>query len=87
MGQSDGTWAGISPGSITGFGAGYADEGSGGLTTGVESSVVTQAGAAAPLYSPDNPLFWFGVMLLAVAGLVTVSVHAKAGPANAGVTI
>lgn len=83
--QSD-SWLGISPGSVTGFGAGQADSGSGGVTSGVEGSVVTRTGAGAPLYSPDNPLFWFGAALLLAAGLIHVSTSVKAGPLKANVS-
>ncbi len=81
------TWAGISPGAVTGFSHGFADHGSGGVTSGVESAVATQARTTAPLYSPDNPLFWFGAFLVVVTGLVTASMHVKAGPAKAGITL
>ncbi len=83
----DSTWAGINPGSVTGFGAGQADSGSGGVTAGVESAVSTRASANAPLYSPDNPLFWLGLLLLATVGLVQVSTHVKAGPLKGAASI
>lgn len=74
------TWADeLSPGAVTGFGAGYADRGSGGVVSGVQSAVTAQQGAA-PLYSPDNPLFWFGAILLVAVGAITVSTSVDLGP-------
>lgn len=78
---------GIAPGSITGFGAGQADSGSGGVSSGVTSSVVTRASGNPPLYSPDNPLFWLGALLLATVGLIQVSTHVKAGPFKGSASI
>lgn len=75
------TWAGsINPANLTGFGAGQADSGSGGLMNGLQAAAQTQSGVGAPVYSPDNPLFWFGALLLAAAGLIAVSASVKAGP-------
>ena len=73
-------WFGIGPGAVTGFGAGAADQGSGGVTSGMGGAVTTDAGANPPLWSPDNPLFWFGALLLIAAGLITASTSVKAGP-------
>jgi len=81
------TWGGIGPSQITGWGGGYADHGSGGVNSGVDSAVVTRHHDNAPLWNPDNPLFWFGAILLAVTGLVTASVHVKGGPASASVSL
>lgn len=81
-GQSDpvATWAdALSPGMVTGFGAGFADRGSGGMATGVQTAVTAEQGAA-PLWSPDNPLFWFGAVLLAAVGAITVSTSVDLGP-------
>ena len=72
-------WSEIGPGSITGFGA-LADRGSGGMASGVESNVATASSNSAPLWSPDNPLFWFGVGLLAVGGFLGVSEWVNVGP-------
>ena len=69
----------INPGVLTGFGAGQADQGSGGVQSGVTSAVVAKQGAA-PLYSPDNPLFWFGAILLVAVGAVTFSTSVDIGP-------
>jgi hypothetical protein len=43
--------------------------------------------AAAKLWHPDNPLFWFGVIAAATFGLVAGSTSIKVGPfrASAGV--
>jgi hypothetical protein len=80
---TDASWLGIGPGAITGFGGQGADHGSGGVSSGVSGAAQTAAGAAPPLYSPDNPLFWFGLFLLAAAGLIVVSGSVKAGPFRA----
>jgi hypothetical protein len=85
--MGDESWMGIGPGAVTGFGAGQADSGSGGVGSGVESTVVTRGGANAPLYSPDNPLFWVGVLLLATFGLIHVSTNVKAGPLKGAASI
>ncbi len=71
------TWEGISPASITGFSAGQADHGSGGVTSGVSGAVATATGGSAPAWSPDNPLFVVAILLALAAGLITVSTHVK----------
>ncbi len=35
-----------------------------------------------PLFSPDNPLFWFGALLAATLGLIAVSGSIRVGPAS-----
>jgi hypothetical protein len=81
------TWAGISPQAITGFAGTQPGGGSGGVTQGVESAVGTPASATPPLYSPQNPLFWFGVFLAAAAGLFHLSTNVKAGPVKDSLSI
>jgi len=78
--MSDTLWAGINPSSITGFGGSLPGGGSGGVVSGVESAVATRANPNAPLYSPDNPLFWVGLLLLAAAGAIYLSTSVKVGP-------
>jgi hypothetical protein len=73
------TWSEIGPGSITGFGA-QADRGSGGVGPGMSGTVSTAAASGAPLYSPDNPLFWVGALLLVVGGAVGLSGWVDVGP-------
>ena len=85
--MTDTLWSGISPAAITGFGLGSPDGGSGGMTTGVDGAVGTAAGAHPPLYSPDNPLFWVGLLLLAGFGLVHISTSFKAGPASGSASV
>jgi len=46
-------------------------------------AIAQQAGApvlTAPLTSPDNPLFWFGGLLLVTLGLVGISTQIRLGP-------
>ena len=69
----------LTPGLITGFGGAGVDQGSGGLTTGLAAAVNASTGAA-PLWSPDNPLFWFGAILLAAVGAITISTSVDLGP-------
>lgn len=76
-------WMDISPGTITGFGGIGTDQGSGGVQSGVSGAAQTPTGPTPPLYSPDNPLFWFGVFLAASAGFIFVSTHVKVGPLSA----
>lgn len=79
-GDAVATWAdALSPGMITGFGAGHADRGSGGMATGVQTAVTAEQGTA-PLWSPDNPLFWFAAIALAAVGAITVSTSVNLGP-------
>ncbi|MGA2835505.1 MAG: hypothetical protein ABSF84_02800 [Acidimicrobiales bacterium] len=83
----DTTWAGINPANITGFGGTQPGNGSGGVQSGVDGTVTTAESANPPLYSPQNPLFWLGVLLLAAGGLFHLSTSASAGPAKASVSI
>lgn len=69
----------ITPGMVTGFSDGYADRGSGGVVSGITQSIVSGEGAA-PLWSPDNPLFWFGALLLGAVGAITLSTSVDLGP-------
>jgi hypothetical protein len=84
---TDDNWLGIGPAAVTGFSDGSADRGSGGVTSGVDNTATTAAGPAAPLWSPDNPLFWLAGLLLAAGGLIYVSGHVKAGPLSATASI
>jgi hypothetical protein len=43
--------------------------------------------AHTPPWSPQNPLFWFGVVAAASIGLMGYSTTVRVGPAKAGVTI
>jgi hypothetical protein len=75
------TWADtLNAGAITGAGFSQPDQGSGGIRSGLSSAVGTAGGPNPPLYSPDNPLFWFGGALLAVAGLIGLSGWVDLGP-------
>jgi hypothetical protein len=78
----DDNWTEIGPSSITGFGL-RPDGGSGGVSSGVASSVTTAAAATPPWYSPDNPLFWFGALALLVTGAVTMSTSVDIGKLKA----
>ena len=78
---------GIGPTSIVGFGSTQTDGGSGGVSTGVASAVATASGARAPLYSPDNPLFWFGGLLLLIGGAVVISTSVDVGPVKGKLTV
>jgi hypothetical protein len=40
-----------------------------------------------PPWSPDNPLFWFGLLAAASIGLMGYSTTVRVGPAKAGVEI
>jgi hypothetical protein len=84
---TDSDWDSISPQSITGFGGTQPGGGSGGVTPGVINSVATPESQAPPLWSPDNPLFWFGALLLAAAGFLYVSTEVKAGPFKAEASV
>lgn len=39
-----------------------------------------------PLWSPDNPLLWFGGLLAITVGLIGVTVSGHAGPLRASVS-
>jgi hypothetical protein len=41
--------------------------------------------SSAPLYSPANPLFWFGLVLI-VTGAAAASTELRVGPFKAGVS-
>ncbi|HEX3948078.1 MAG TPA: hypothetical protein VHW47_10245 [Acidimicrobiales bacterium] len=73
-------WDTLNAGNLFGAGLGRADSGSGGVTSGVQTAVQTSAQAQAPLYSPDNPLFWFGGALLLALGAITFSTSLDVGP-------
>jgi hypothetical protein len=73
-------WSELNAGTLTGFGGSQPDQGSGGVRSGLSSATVTAGGPNPPLYSPDNPLFWFGAVLLGVAGFIGVSGWVDLGP-------
>lgn len=56
------------------------DHGSGGLSSGLESS--TREGFDAPIWSPENPIFWLGVVLALASGFVYFSTSFKVGPVH-----
>jgi hypothetical protein len=74
------TWDQLNPATITGFDGSQPGGGSGGVTPGVAAAEGTRAGPTAPLWSPDNPLFWFAVLLVAAGGFFHLSTRVKAGP-------
>jgi hypothetical protein len=76
-------WDDISPATITGFGATQTDSGSGGM----RDAVGTSAGVHAPAYSPQNPMFWVAVFLLAAGGFIAVTTSVKAGPIKGSAAI
>jgi len=57
------------------------------VTQGVEGNVGTAGAVHPPLYSPDNPLFWFALVLALAGGLIYISTEVKAGPFKAGASI
>ena len=81
------TWAGISPAAITGFGGAEAGRRLRRRHPGRRVRGRHTGAANPPLYSPENPLFWFGVLLAAAGGLFFVSTHVKVGPAKGSVSI
>lgn len=79
-------WDTINPANLTGLGVGELP-GSGGLTTGVAQAAATRPANHPPLWSPDNPLFWVGIIAAATVGLWAMSVNVKAGGAKASLTL
>lgn len=71
-------WSELNPGTLTGAAFARPDQGSGGVRTGLASAAA--GGPNPPLYSPDNPLFWFGAVLLAVGGFIGISGWVDLGP-------
>jgi hypothetical protein len=55
------------------------------------SAATTSAGPSleinSPPWSPENPLFWFGILAAASVGLMGYSTTVRVGPAKAGVEI
>lgn len=41
----------------------------------------------APWWSPQQPLFWFGIVAAAAVGLMGVSTHARVGPVSASASV
>jgi hypothetical protein len=81
--REDQTWEGLtSPYLLGGYGA---DGGSGQLSPGVVAS--TPPANMEPWYSPDNPLFWVGLVIAFGTGLIYVSTHWKVGPAKGSITV
>jgi hypothetical protein len=79
----DDTWEGLTSPEILGGWA--ADRGSGGLEPGLLGS--TPSGRMAPMFSPENPLFWAGVVIVLGTGLVAISTHWKVGPAKGSLSL
>lgn len=61
------------------------DGGSGGLETGLQAA--TRTSSMAPLWSPDNPLFWAAVVLVIATGGIYLSSHLKVGPLKASASV
>ena len=77
------TWSDLTSPAV---GGGWAvDDGSGGLEPGLRAS--TPPGTMPPWYSPENPLFWVGAVLLFGTGLIYVSAHWKVGVAKGSVSV
>lgn len=79
-------WGDINASALTGWGAqgpggSSGQGGSGPVGSGMTGAVTNSTTSPAPpVWSPDNPLFWFGVILAATAGLLTISTTFNAGP-------
>lgn len=73
----------LNAGALTGYAGAQPDQGSGGVSTGTTGAVGTRGGPTPPLWSPDNPLFWFGAVLLGVGGFIGVSGWVDLGPVKA----
>lgn len=71
-------WEDLDPMSLAGLNIGGATQASVPADGGAlhMSSVTGQP----PIYHPDNPVFWFGVLMAFVTGLVAVHTHVKVGP-------
>lgn len=54
---------------------------------GIARSAGPSSHANEPLFSPDNPLFWFGLLLAGTFGLVAISTSVRLGPGRASVSI
>ena len=81
MSMGSDTWLEtLNAGALTGYGGSRPDQGSGGVTPSLTSAVSTQGGPTPPLWSPDNPLFWFGGLLLVVGGFIGLSGWVDVGP-------
>lgn len=56
-----------------------------------QTAAVTAAGPSlsvkSPPWSPDSPLFWFGILAAASVGLMGYSTTVRVGPAKAGLEI
>jgi hypothetical protein len=72
----------LNPDVITGWSA-APDHGSGGLHSTLHSP--TREGNHAPIWSPENPIFWLGAILVLATGFVYVSTSVKLGPVKASV--
>jgi len=75
-----GTWEGIDEPIA------WADSGSGGLEPGIVAAT-RPPGTNPPLYSPENPLFWLGVLGLLGTGAIFVSAHWKVGSEKGSVSV
>jgi hypothetical protein len=67
---------------------GFSDDpakGSGALTPGM--TMFTRSTPHAPLYSPENPLFWLGGLLLLASGAIYLSTSFKVGPAKGSLNL
>lgn len=55
------------------------------------SAAATSAGPSvevkSPPWSPENPLFWFGLLAAASVGLMGYSTTVRVGPAKAGIEV
>jgi len=79
-------WTTINPANVTGLGQG-STPGTGSLTSGVAQAAATAPANHPPLWSPDNPMFWVGVLAVGTVGLWAISVNVKAGGAKASLSL
>lgn len=86
MGSSQQAWA--SPNHASKYGGALAG---GSVASKDETAATPSAGPAlsikAPPWSPENPLFWFGVVAAVSVGLMGYSTTVRVGSAKAGVSI
>jgi hypothetical protein len=81
-------WDSLSPYRVTGLNPGIAPATTtAAATPALSSSSGPGVTGAVPLWSPQNPFFWFGAVAAVTIGLIGANAHLRVGSARVGADV